>query len=169
VGLTLCWLLLLCAPALAHATLLKEWPASGARLDKPPEQVRLQFNEPVEAVFDPLQVYNAEGGRVDRDNPRIDPNDARVLLVDLKELSEGSYRVEWRVTSIDGHPIDGSYEFATTASSTGDAQGEPRPANAENGRLKAEETSSGLSTIVFYRVLGVAVVALLEMVALLRR
>jgi len=39
-GTSLVWLLLSCLPALAHATLLQETPAAGARLDEPPEQVQ---------------------------------------------------------------------------------------------------------------------------------
>jgi methionine-rich copper-binding protein CopC len=42
--------------------------------------MRLRVNEPVDAEFDPLKVYDAEGNRVDEDDARIDPNDARVLV-----------------------------------------------------------------------------------------
>ena len=109
--LTALWLAVWCAPALAHARLLQEAPASGASLDEPPRQVRLEFSEPVDAEFDPLKVFDAEGNRVDEDDARIDPNDVRVLLAGLKDLPEGSYRVEWRVTSIDGHVVEDAYAF----------------------------------------------------------
>ena len=99
------WLLLACAPALAHANLVEATPRPGGEVSKTPERVELRFNEPVDAAFDPLKVYDARGMRVDEHNARIDSNDTRGLLVDLKKLPEGSYRVEWRVTSIDGHVI----------------------------------------------------------------
>ena len=108
------WLLLSCAPALAHARLVQEEPAEGAALAESPDRVELRFSEPVDAEFSPLEVHNSEGERVDEDNARIDPADARVLIVDLEELSEGSYTVEWRVTSIDGHVVEGRYGFAVT-------------------------------------------------------
>ncbi len=108
------WLTVCCAPAFAHARLVQETPASGASLAEPPEQVRLRFNEPVDAEFDPVKVYDAEGDRVDEDDARVDPDDARVLLAGLEDLPEGSYRVEWRVTSIDGHVIEDAYAFNVT-------------------------------------------------------
>ena len=116
------WLLLSCVPALAHATLLQATPAGGARLGESPEQVRLRFNEPVDAEFDPLKVYDAEGERVDKDDARVDPNDARDLVEGLKDLPKGSYKVEWRVTSIDGHVVSGEYGFSVTGSGGQDSQ-----------------------------------------------
>jgi methionine-rich copper-binding protein CopC len=109
------WLLLSCVPALAHARLVQEEPTDGAALAESPDRVKLRFSEPVDAQFSPLEVRNSEGERVDEDNARVDPHDARVVIVDLKELPEDSYRVEWRVTSIDGHVVDGRYGFAVTA------------------------------------------------------
>src|SRR4051794_26018211 len=108
-GLSAVWLFLLCTPALAHARLLETYPTEGAILAEPPEQVQLRFNEPIEAEFSPLEVSDQQGNRVDEDNARISPNNATLLLIDLKEsLSKGSYTVEWRVTSADGHPVNGT-------------------------------------------------------------
>lgn len=55
--LSAAWLALWCAPALAHAQLLRSEPEAGATLAEAPEQVRLRFSEPVEAEFSPLEVY----------------------------------------------------------------------------------------------------------------
>src|SRR3712207_3922541 len=115
------WLLLSCVPALAHARLVQEKPADGATLAGSPDRVELRFSEPVDAEFSPLEVRDSEGERVDEDNARIDPADAGVLIADLEELSAGSYTVEWRVTSIDGHVVEGRYGFAVTNA------GEDRP------------------------------------------
>src|SRR3712207_6180159 len=106
------WLLLACAPALAHANLIEATPPQGGRLHAPPERVELRFSEPVDAGFDPVVVRDADGIRVDEGDARVDPEDARVVLADLEELPEGSYAVRWRVTSIDGHVVDGRYRFA---------------------------------------------------------
>lgn len=115
-GLSAVWLLLLCGPALAHAELVEAYPADGDALAESPDQVRLQFTEPIEAAFDPVKVYDQQGNRVDEDDARVDPDDAKILVAGLEELSEGSYTVEWRVTSIDGHIVDDTYQFAVTAS-----------------------------------------------------
>jgi methionine-rich copper-binding protein CopC len=129
------WLLLPCVPALAHARLLQEEPANGAALAKSPDRVELRFSEPVEAEFSPLEVRNPEGERVDKDNARVDPDDARVLIADLEELPEGSYTVDWRVTSIDGHVVEGRYEFAVTAAGENQPPGDVRGAEGQ----KADE------------------------------
>ena len=81
----------------------------------PPERVELRFSEPVEAEFDPVVVRAADGARVDAHDARVDPEDARVVLADLESVPEGSYTVKWRVTSIDGHVVEGRYDFAVGA------------------------------------------------------
>ncbi|MBK3804467.1 hypothetical protein GAY33_36175 [Azospirillum brasilense] len=43
-------LLSLSAPALAHAVLVESAPEDGARLDSPPAEAVLRFNEPVRPV-----------------------------------------------------------------------------------------------------------------------
>jgi copper transport protein len=98
---------------------------------KPPDRVELRFSEPVDAEFSPLEVHNSEGERVDEHDARVDPEDARVVLADLEELPEGSYEVEWRVTSIDGHVVEGRYGFAVSdrAAHDNDAHG---PAGAHD-------------------------------------
>jgi copper transport protein len=114
-ALTAAWLLLACAPALAHANLVEASPAQGSEVSKPPERIELRFSEPVDAEFDPVVVRAAGGARVDAHDARVDPDDARVVLAGLQRVSEGSYTVKWRVTSIDGHVVEGRYAFAVVA------------------------------------------------------
>jgi methionine-rich copper-binding protein CopC len=167
------WLLLSCAPALAHARLVQEEPAEGAALAESPDRVELRFSEPVDAEFSPLEVHNSEGERVDEDNARIDPADARVLIVDLEELSEGSYTVEWRVTSIDGHVVEGRYGFAVTnagedrqPSDARGAEGSERAGGqAEQGSAAqggAQETSA---PILVYSALSFGILAVVAAAA----
>jgi copper resistance protein C len=164
--LSVVWLLLSCVPALAHATLVQQTPAAGARLDEPPEQVRLRFNEPVDAEFDPLKVYDAEGDRVDEEDARIDPNDARVLVEELKELPRGSYKVEWRVTSVDGHVVSGAYGFSVTGSGDQDSHN-----GANNGDQPAAGNDEGIVGVfprtVVYSALSIGVLALVIVLGLL--
>lgn len=124
-GLSAVWLLWGCGPALAHARLTETYPADGDALAEPPEQVQLRFNEPIEAEFDPIKVNGQEGDRVDEEDARMSADDRRLLVADLRELPEGSYTVEWRVASADGHPIDGGYEFVVDASAAGIGAGSP--------------------------------------------
>lgn len=133
-------------PALAHANLQGSSPPAGGELSAAPEQVRLRFNEPVEAEFSPIEVRDQDGARVDEDDARVDPQDTRVVIVDLEELPEGSYRVEWRVTSLDGHVVEGWYGFAVTAGEdggSGGGQGEEGDPGPQAGREPAARDGSG--------------------------
>ncbi len=157
------WILLWCAPALAHAQLSESEPAAGETVAESSEQVRLRFNEPVDAAFSPLKVYDSSGERVDEDDARKDPGDARVIEASLEELTQGTYTVEYRVTSVDGHVVENTYDFSVISS--GDS-GEA--ANGEVGEPEAgTETGSSLHYL-HYTVLGVGAVVLL-VIALRRR
>ena len=133
------WLLLACAPALAHANLVGASPRPGGQVSKPPERVELRFSEPVDAEFDPVVVRTVSGARVDAHNAHVDPEDARVVLADLERVPEGSYTVKWRVTSIDGHVVDGRYSFAVVAA------GEDRPSEDAGDRATTAEAAGAHS------------------------
>jgi copper transport protein len=133
------WFLLACAPALAHANLVGASPRPGGEVSKPPERVELRFSEPVDAEFDPVVVRTVSGARVDAHNAHVDPEDARVVLADLERVLEGSYTVKWRVTSIDGHVVDGRYAFAVAAA------GEDRPSEDAGNRATTAEAAGAHS------------------------
>jgi methionine-rich copper-binding protein CopC len=137
-GLTAAWLVLACAPALAHANLVEASPREGSEVSKPPERVELRFSEPVDAEFDPVVVRAPDGARVDTHDARVDPEDARVVLADLERVPEGSYTVEWRVTSIDGHVVEGRYDFAVVAA----GEDRPPPEDAGDRATSAEATGA---------------------------
>jgi methionine-rich copper-binding protein CopC len=157
-GLSALWLVLLCTPALAHSRLLERYPAEEAVLAEPPEQVQLRFNEPIEAEFSPLKVSDQQGNRVDEDNARISPNDATLLVIDLKELAKGSYTVEWRVTSADGHPVNGTYRFAVDPSAAGTKEGAGKPIEPIERSAKQEEEGSQEGGIIQAAILGVVLI-----------
>lgn len=137
---TVLLLSLVCAaPALAHARLIESSPADGESVSGAPGQVQLRFNEAVEAEFEPVRVLNGDNERVDLDNAGTDPEDPEVVVVDLEEdLPEGSYTVDWRVTSVDGHPIGGTYAFEVTPAEA------PESGPVATGR-ENERESSGAS------------------------
>ncbi len=160
-GTAAVWLLLLCGPVLAHAELKESDPAAGETVAESPEQVRLRFNEPLDAAFSPLKVYGSSGERVDEDDARKDPGDARVVEASLEELTQGTYTVEYRVTSVDGHVIEDIYDFSVISSS---GSGE-----AEGGEVGEPEAGTGSPLHYLpYMVLGIGAVVLLLM-ALRRR
>ena len=171
-GLSAVWVLLLCAPALAHARLLETYPPEDATLAQPPEQVQLRFNEPIEAEFSPLKVSDEQGNRMDEDNARISSDDARVLLIDLKELPQGSYTVEWRVTSADGHPVNGTYRFAVNSSAADTEEGAGEPIEPVERAEKQEEEGflqEGITRSVLLGILLIGALAVAGFVVLRRR
>jgi copper resistance protein C len=105
-------LVLLAVPAAAHARLVASTPADGATLDAAPTEVVLEFNEPVEAEFGQLQVFDPEGARVDAAAPVSDGAIVRSPLLDA--TTAGTYTVAYRVISADGHPVEGSFTYDVT-------------------------------------------------------
>lgn len=138
-------------PALAHAGLLEASPEEGKTLSRPPEEVRLRFNEPVRAEFDPVKVLDEAGDRVDEGDARTEPDDPEVVIASLKDLPEGTYTVEWRVTSSDGDPVDADYEFVVADSGV-EADDE------SEGAAPAGEEEAGSGGLSFGVVLGVLLV-----------
>jgi methionine-rich copper-binding protein CopC len=167
VGLSAVLLLLPCAPVLAHAQLLQTEPEDGAVLTQPPDQVRLRFSEPIEAEFNPVKVLDQQSERVDEGNARVDPEDRKAVVADLKELAKGTYTVQWRVISADTHPVNGSYEFSVTGAGTNEAQGATEAVVGSEGQssdqaepgLEAQQDTSGWSAYLG-RIVGLGLGAL---------
>jgi methionine-rich copper-binding protein CopC len=98
-------------PASAHAFLDRAVPAVGSKVRKSPAHVRLRFTERLEAGFCSVRVLDARGKRVDKGDARGDPSDSAALLLDLKPLPPGTYKVVWRAVSVDGHVTKGDFTF----------------------------------------------------------
>jgi copper transport protein len=107
-------LVLPAAPASAHARLIGTDPEEGAVLQTAPESIRFRFNEPVSAVPDGVQVYDAQGDLVSAGATARD--DELVVVLD-EQAGPGTLVVVWRVVSIDGHPVSGSLSFSIGAPS----------------------------------------------------
>lgn len=100
--------------AFAHAFLDHADPPVGRTLSAAPSAVRLWFTENVEPAFSHVQVLNAGGRRVDRNDSHVDPHDPSELVVSLKPLPPGTYQVVWRVVSVDTHVTQGRHTFKVT-------------------------------------------------------
>ena len=106
---------LLAPAALAHSELVSSDPADGATLERPPTTVSFTFNEALMPDFvrfvgtDPtgatadLPVSSVEGPTATIDWPAGAPG--------------GEWRVNYRVVSQDGHPIEGGITFTYAAAS----------------------------------------------------
>lgn len=109
--------LLVSAPAAqAHAALVRADPAPSSVRSTPPGRVTLTFTEPVEPTSGAVEVTGPTGRVVAGVHTDSASGDRRTVVARLPAgLARGSYRVDWRALSLDGHPIDGSYAFAIGA------------------------------------------------------
>lgn len=98
--------------ATAHDELLSTDPEDGATLQEAPEELVLTFSGQIAQVGAQLQVTDADGGDVADGDPVVQGTD---LIQALTDIGSGDYEVIWRVTSSDGHPISGTFDFTVEA------------------------------------------------------
>jgi len=94
----------------AHAMLDRASPAVGSTVASPPRAVSLTFTEKVEPAFSTIRVEDASGARVDTGKAQVEGG-RNVLRVGLKSLAPGTYKVSWKVLSVDTHRTEGSFTF----------------------------------------------------------
>jgi copper resistance protein C len=97
--------------ALAHAFPKTAQPSAGSTLATAPTQAAITFTEALEPRFSSLDVLDQQGHRVDKGDVRAAGADGARLIVDLKPLARGTYKVVWHATSVDTHKTQGSYTF----------------------------------------------------------
>ncbi len=97
--------------ASAHAFLDRAEPRVGSKVDKPPGSVRMWFTQQLEPAFSKVEVFDADGKRVDKKDAHVDSSDRKLLIVSLPQLPPGTYKVSWRVVSVDTHPTKGDFKF----------------------------------------------------------
>ena len=105
-------LLVAAAPAArAHAFPDHSDPGVGSTLNAPPGQVRIWFTEALEPAFSTIAVTDASGRTVGQGKAAVDAQDPTLLAIGLLPLTPGTYRVSWRVVSVDTHPTAGDFTF----------------------------------------------------------
>ena len=95
----------------AHAFLDRADPRVGSTIRTSPTQVRLWFTESLEPAFSSVQVVNETGQRVDKGDNQVDPATPNLLRISLPPLTSGTYKVIWRVLSVDSHVTEGDFTF----------------------------------------------------------
>lgn len=100
--------LLVAGQASAHAFLDHAEPRVGNKVATPPREVTLWFTQKLESAFSTVTVTNAAGQRVDSGKVRVS---SEQISVPLLSVGVGTYRVNWRVLSVDTHTTDGSFTF----------------------------------------------------------
>src|SRR5436305_7769334 len=107
-GLFLLLLCLVTRQATAHAALERAEPRVGNTVATAPREVTLWFTQKLEPAFSSITVTNSAGQRVDTGKTRVSGNQ---MSVSLRSGGAGTYRVNWRVLSVDTHRTDGNFTF----------------------------------------------------------
>lgn len=133
------------APASAHADLVNSSPSASAVLETAPDEIALDFTEPIATIEGSIELFAASGDRVDIGDARVDETDpARVVADDLPDLETGQYVVAWRVLSADGHVADGAFSFLIGADG---AVSDDVVADVVAGLAAERESPAGLGAV----------------------
>jgi copper transport protein len=101
------------ASAFAHAYLIRTSPSASVKVNHPPKEVDMTFDEAVEPRFATVSVTDPAAQQEAIAPPHRSPTNADTLVTPLKpNLPEGWYLVYWRAISADGHPVRGAFLFA---------------------------------------------------------
>ena len=95
----------------SHAFLDRAEPRADSVVNRSPAQLTLYFTERLEPAYSRARVFNGSGERVNTNDSHVDPSDGTVIRVPLPSLGTGTYRVIWRVLSIDSHVTEGQFTF----------------------------------------------------------
>src|SRR3982751_4142566 len=96
------------APSSAHAELVASSPAPQSQQAQAPASVVLRFSAPVEVSSAAIRVFDQRARRVDGAAVRSLSAEASAISVRLRDgLGDGTYTTSWRVTAVDGHPLQG--------------------------------------------------------------
>ena len=101
-------------PAAAHDEIVGTAPANGATVDVAPDRVVLTFAEPAIALGTQVVVTGPDGAVASQGDVMLEGTTVAQPLVASRPA--GTYHVDWRVTSADGHPVTGTFMFTATNS-----------------------------------------------------
>jgi copper transport protein len=107
----------------AHAYIIKSSPSENEILKKAPPEVSIQFDESIQPKFNMIKVTDSKGKQVDINNGGIDPKQPSIIKAGLiRNLPNGPYRIQWKVVSNDGHPVEGVIPFQIGKGSNQDSK-----------------------------------------------
>ncbi len=113
--------------ALGHTTRVSADPPEDAALTVGPATVRATFNEPLQTFFAVMTVVGPDDNLWSSGQAQVQ---GAMLSVPVRPLGPvGTYHVNYRVTSADGHPVSGSWSFRLTVAGAG----RPGPAVPRSG------------------------------------
>ncbi|WP_440177176.1 copper resistance CopC family protein, partial [Bacillus subtilis] len=98
--------------ASAHAYIVQASPGENELVATAPERLTLEFNESLQTAFFDIKITAPDGTQADDGNVHVDEDRPHILETGLRTgLGNGTYAVNWKAVSADGHPIQGAYVF----------------------------------------------------------
>lgn len=107
-------------PALPHATLVSSSPEANSTVGEMPSSISLEFNEQLlvigEKSGNQLSLISPSGDVVALESVKTNEEFLTGIVVG-GDFSEGTYVVDYRAVSADGHAIKGEFPFSLSSSS----------------------------------------------------
>jgi copper transport protein len=107
------------SPAAAHAFLVRTQPIQGSVVQDAPSQVVVTFSEPVQPVSDKIKVLGPDGKQYQTGRSTV--TGAALTIPVRSGTPRGTYVVEYRVISADGHPVGAGFTYSVGAQSANKA------------------------------------------------
>lgn len=130
--------------ASAHDELVGSNPPAGSDVHEPPTTLRLTFSDSVHDTGIAIRVEDASGARLQTGKPVI--NDAVVTQRLKADAVPGTVHIVWRVTSADGHPVSGNFDFSVDAAAAPDTTTTATSSSSASSGLERGSSSSGEDT-----------------------
>lgn len=103
--------------ASAHAALISSDPTDNATLTESPQRVSATFNEAMQEAFASMTVVGPDGNLWSTGDPQVA---GAVISVAVRPLGpSGTYTVNYRATSADGHVVSGAWSFELSVAGAG--------------------------------------------------
>lgn len=99
--------------ALAHSPLKSTFPADKAEMTAVPEQLKLEFGKPARLTKITLAHDHEDARHADRLTLPSKKFETQFTLAP-KFRGHGTYKVNWRALSKDGHPLKGEFSFTVS-------------------------------------------------------
>lgn len=129
--------------ASAHTYLVSTDPNDGTTISTVPEQVRLKFTEEIQLDFVDVTVSVADGPAY---GALTEVEDGWLVVTvppgaaaEQPESQAAEWKIEYRVTASDGHPINEVYSFMVSPSSRASEVETPTQSTAESGWNSARD------------------------------
>jgi len=104
---------MLCMPAAAsaHAMLERSSPVVGSSVHAAPAAISLRFSEAIEPALCTISLVRSDGAVVALAAPTVAERGTVLVATVRSAMTMGTYRVHWRVVSVDTHVTQGDFSF----------------------------------------------------------